>query len=512
MFCTNCGHKMNENESFCSECGTFNKHIDNNEKQENHINQNSQETLSQHLLRKNPFKTFVYQITYHCKEFVKKYKKMCVIGSVSFLAIIGFMVLFKTLFGFEKLKWNDSYSDLHLKYVTQTRVKLDIEFSNKEKIKDIKYDSTCGKIKSNGEQIIWDLRESIGNCSITVNYKLKKLTKEFKVIPFNIEDKELVLDNKINLDSDEDLDLDGLTNKQEKKYKTNPLLSDSDMDGLDDYYEIFTSKTDPNKKDSDGDGLNDSDEIKLGLDPLKADSKGDGVKDGERVLTYDYSSDYLKMQIKGKGNIASTIAKVQPNTKISGKKGLMDILYTFYTDGMMNEATVMIPYTNDQLEKYGLNEDQLSLYYYNTQKSSYEKVDTAIDKEKKVLTATLKHFSSYVVGDMSLMQKESTNQILFILDNSWSMYTNDQYRKITGKEYYGGLFNSSQLEGSDAEGRRFSLTSELIDTLSKSKYKIGLSEFRSDYGSLLKIGSDKRLLKEKLKSMNGHFITKKGRN
>ena len=36
----------------------------------------------------------------------------------------------------------------------------------------------------------------------------------------------------------EDLDLDGLTNKQEKEYKTDPELADSDLDGLDDNAEL----------------------------------------------------------------------------------------------------------------------------------------------------------------------------------------------------------------------------------------------------------------------------------
>ena len=66
------------------------------------------------------------------------------------------------------------------------------------------------------------------------------------------------------------------------------------------------SKTD----DTDKDGLSDYDEIELGLDPNNADSKGDGIKDGERSLTYNRETDNLKITVKGKGNIASTVSEI----------------------------------------------------------------------------------------------------------------------------------------------------------------------------------------------------------
>ena len=93
------------------------------------------------------------------------------------------------------------------------------------------------------------------------------------------------------------------------------------MDGLDDNYEIFTSKTDPNNKDSDMDGLSDYDEIKLDLNPNLSDSKGDGILDGKRTLSYDYNSDKVKIKITGSGNVASTVAEVISDTKISKRKG-----------------------------------------------------------------------------------------------------------------------------------------------------------------------------------------------
>ncbi len=515
MFCQNCGNKLNGNEKFCPNCGKSIKELSvpNQEGQKQDDIQPIQQTTSNtnvtmtEKFSKNS-SDFIKPKIDKTKTFMKNHKKQIAVGSCCVLVIAIGSFLYSRFIGFEKLSWNDNYSDSKLTYITQSNIKLGVNFSDDTKIDKIKYSSTCGKVEGNGLEVKWDLTEATGKCKITAAYKLKKISKEYQIIPFDMQDKELTLDYEIDLDSDEDLDLDNLTNKQEKEYKTNPLLSDSDMDGLDDDYEINTSKTDPNKKDTDGDGLNDYDEIELGLDPLKSDSKGDGKKDGERKLTYDYETDGLKLSVFGKGNIASTIAEISSNTKISNKKGMIDNLYTFYTDGSIDEAVITIFYTDEDLSKYGLNEDNLSIFYYNEKKSKYEKIETTIDKDNNTLTAKLKHFSNYVVGDESLVKEEEVTQILFILDNSWSMYSNAQYKKITGKEYSGGLFGGSKLDGFDEKGVRFTLTSDLVSRLSQKNYQMGLSEFRSDYANASIIGTDAASIKSTLSGMKGKFITK----
>lgn len=483
MFCGNCGNKINTDEKFCPNCGLENKSMKN--------------SYAKSIVN------YFFAIVSSFKNFILKYKKQVIVTSIILVLVIGGVVGFNYFYGFDTLSWNKDYSDFNLEYVTQTKLKLGVNFENE---KNIKFSSNCGKTESKGLEVIWDLSKSTGTCKITASYKLKKISKEYKIINYNNES-ELALENKIDINSDEDIDLDGLTNKQETEYKTNLQLSDSDMDGLDDNYEINTSKTDPTKEDSDDDGLNDYDEIELGLNPLKKDSKDDGIEDGKRKLSYEYSNQNIKLSITGTGNIASVVGNVTSNTKISNKKGLIDNLYTFYTDGTIDEAIVKITYTDEELSKYGISEDNLSIYYYNTENSEYEKIDTTIDKENNVLTATLKHFSNYVVGDTNLVKEKTTNQILFILDNSWSMYTNEQYKKITGEEYSGGWFGSDTLGGYDSSGLRFSLTSDLITNLSKKNFEIGLSEFRDDYKNALSIGSSTDSLKNKLKNMNGKFIT-----
>jgi hypothetical protein len=93
-------------------------------------------------------------------------------------------------------------------------------------------------------------------------------------------------------------------------YNTDPLLADTDNDGLSDSFEIFQSHTDPLNPDTDNDGLSDGwehahglnpndgqdahvdhdndglttvEEISLGTDPFDPDTDNDGILDGIEV-------------------------------------------------------------------------------------------------------------------------------------------------------------------------------------------------------------------------------------
>lgn len=64
-----------------------------------------------------------------------------------------------------------------------------------------------------------------------------------------------------------DEDIDGLTNDEEKTYKTDQSLADTDGDGLSDYDEVKGAQTDPLKPDTDGDGKTDGYEVRRGQNP-----------------------------------------------------------------------------------------------------------------------------------------------------------------------------------------------------------------------------------------------------
>lgn len=94
-----------------------------------------------------------------------------------------------------------------------------------------------------------------------------------------------------------DAEADGLSDYDEvKKWKTNPLVKDTDGDGYDDGLEVQNGydPNGPGQLDSDNDSLMDPEERKLGTDPNKFDTDGDGLSDGEEV---GMSRDPLVMEL-----------------------------------------------------------------------------------------------------------------------------------------------------------------------------------------------------------------------
>jgi len=70
--------------------------------------------------------------------------------------------------------------------------------------------------------------------------------------------------SEVRFGMNDDIDGDGLSNETEENLGSNPLLTDSDGDGLDDRYEVEVYGTNPALADTDGDGSDDSAEMKAG--------------------------------------------------------------------------------------------------------------------------------------------------------------------------------------------------------------------------------------------------------
>lgn len=85
-----------------------------------------------------------------------------------------------------------------------------------------------------------------------------------------------------------DVDQDGLVTHEELVLGTNPLLQDTDGDGLPDGEEYNQYGTDPLNLDTDNDGLLDGDEVDTGcLSPTNNDTDGDGTPDNIEFSTGD---------------------------------------------------------------------------------------------------------------------------------------------------------------------------------------------------------------------------------
>ena len=503
MFCKDCGAGLTGVETVCPVCGKKLKDASEikSEEEVKAIQNNDifavPTTTHADIKPSVPFSERIAPVV----NFVKKHKTIfIVVCSIILVAVIG-LILFNSFYDFTKLSWDDENGDYKVQFTGPTTVTLMAKAFDKEnnRLNDIKFEVSGGDVTVDGYTAKWKLPNTEGEYTITaIAPSGKKINKSIKVYVLN-ESNNLFGVSEDEETDETDSDGDGITNKKEREIGTNPFLIDTDYDGLPDPVEIDNSKTDPIKSDTDDDGINDGNELDLGLDPLKKDSKDDGINDGDRELTYTVNEEKLGVSIKinGKGNVASTGVDILKNSTFDSMDGVLDKVYNFYTNGTINSAEVRIKYNLEEITKKELNEDDLTLYYFNEDTKKLEKIDTTVDKDNKELVVTLNHFSKYVIGDNTTVLDDYTSDILFVIDNSVSMYTEKQMSAA-------GYTSSTGAVGNDSEFKRVSLTKDVIDKFT-GNYRFGLSEFAGNYKELNEFTNDRDSIKNKVDSIMANW-------
>jgi len=94
--------------------------------------------------------------------------------------------------------------------------------------------------------------------------------------------------NALDPNNHKDSDGDGLSDLEEGIYGTDPLLADTDSDGLKDGEEVHIYESNATNPDSDNDGLKDGEEVyTYHTDVNNHDSDEDNVTDGDEIYIYD---------------------------------------------------------------------------------------------------------------------------------------------------------------------------------------------------------------------------------
>lgn len=497
LFCPNCGTKLNSEASFCPNCGHNLASCHPNTQSSNPESSNNTTTFADQLAKNNPIGPFLKQ----CKDFILKYKIVFGIAAAACLVIIIGLTIFNCVYDFTQIAWDEESGDTHVSMTSADTLRLNVVASGKDNqpIADIEFTTDDGELETNGSEVIWHLPSQSGEYTITATAPSgKSIAKQVEVVTLNNDELAGLVEDDID-DTVADNDNDGLTNAEEISHGTDPDSADTDGDGLSDSYELNVGKTDPLKKDTDDDGLSDGDELDLGLDPLKPDSYGDGIKDSERTLNYTVqdSKTGITLTISGQGNIASTTIDLIDNPAFANKAGLLSQVYNFYTKGDISEATVTIPYNSADLKDKQIDEDNLTIYYFDDTSKALVAVPTTVDSGQHTLTAQLTHFSKYLLGDKNLVQTDSTTDVMFVIDNSISMYSETQMIAA-------GHPNATGTAGNDTGFKRLLLTNDMVNKLT-GNYRFGVAEFAGTYANLQPFTSNRENFQSALNGMRSHW-------
>ncbi|WAM34448.1 VWA domain-containing protein [Caldicellulosiruptor morganii] len=261
-------------------------------------------------------------------------------------------------------------------------------------------------------------------------------------------------------DSQEDPDEDKLVNIEEQRFGTDPLLPDTDGDGLDDYFEIFTFKSSPLKIDTDEDGLLDKSEYLLGTDPNTPDTDQDGIFDGleEYKQVFTDKETGAKVEITAEGDISEfvTTRNLSNEEIFQHVYGLVSEPVDFEVYVPFKEATVYIPIDTTKVPNGDIQ--NVKMFYFDENLMTFVPLDEqGVDVEKKLVWAKTDHFTTFVLfyiptwkavwevpinkGEREVSHQTKYIDIVFVLDSSGSMSWNDpnDYRKTAAKSFVDAL-------------------------------------------------------------------------
>ena len=478
FFCGTCGSEIDPNTPFCGTCG-------------------APTPFQQGMMQAPLVKTIDVEESFH--NFMRKVKKFIYKLRYVEIAVLALIVLtvggyfaYQHFHDFTKLSWVEDFGDYDVDCtaVSQISLKAQAFGKNDKEIKDITYIVDAGEVTVEDQVATWNLPEDAGTYTITAKSPSgKTITKEISVINLDKIASFQFMETVPDIDPNGDEDFDGIINSREKELGTNPYLADTDKDGVDDSYELEI-KTDPLKADTDGDGLNDGAELLLQTDPLVEDTDGDGILDGESTHETNVSKDNVNVSVTGTGNTTESEIDVYPNSAMGSARGLLGNMYSFTPSGTVSNAQIIINYSVEEVQEKGLNEANLTLYEQDIETGELSAIDAVLDTNAKTLTVTTNRAGRFFIGDALKFNLIGETDVLFALDDSVSMYSEEQMIEM-------GHNSSTGAVGNDSEFKRVSLSKKLLEKL-EGAYKFSVAEFSGTYYSYTEFTKDKVLIEDAL--------------
>ena len=412
----------------------------------------------------NNFKDFFLDLRDDTLDFIDDHRKgLIIISFIAILLLIGLMIIFILM---TPVKITIANADTEIGNIIGTKAR-SLQYTASAQKYGEPIDSTftwevsAGSVEVDQNGVAtWNLPVDEGTYSITANNGEATGTKYVTIIGNEL--------SELYKNSDYEI-----------------LCQDTDGDGLTDLYEGSNSRTSTTQNDTDGDGLYDGDEIIMELDPLKADTKGDGVNDGERELEYTFENNGVKLDMTGKGNFTRTSIDKYKTETLDNVSSVLDGVYSIYTEAQLDDAKITISYDKQTVSEMGLSESSLAVYELNEDNNTFTKIMTEIDTGSSTLSFSTETLGKYFVADSSKLTSNLSTELVFIIDNSGSMYSVDEF---------------ADSEENDPEFKRVDVVNDLIDKL-QGNYRFGAGKFTFEYTELSRLTQDKATIKNRISTI-----------
>jgi hypothetical protein len=237
-------------------------------------------------------------------------------------------------------------------------------------------------------------------------------------------------------------------------YDLSPFLIDSDSDGLTDHFELDRGFA-PALADTDGDGMPDGAEYQAGTDPRTPMTDGVTV-DSQREYTYSTERNEAKLSVTGNWLVYESIFESYP-ISFTNRPGVISGVYELVLPDGIVSANLTFDLTQINIDRWGENTVP-AIYSYNPETGEFAKKTASGDKN--TISAALGSGVYFVAAD-GVVTADSGLNIMFVIDNSGSMYSAD-------------LVDGS--EENDLEFRRVDFAEDLIETMG-DEANFGVSKF-----------------------------------
>lgn len=207
--------------------------------------------------------------------------------------------------------------------------------------------------------------------------------------------------NSVN-DQNEDKDGDSLDNLVEQGYNTNPLSNDTDEDSLSDYREIVELKTDPLKKDTDSDFLDDSIELKpfFNTNPNNPDTNNNGILDGNETYEQKVGNNTLGIEVavNASDNREGSFIFEDVGDKLRIDS---DVFIGKPINILSREKFSTLKIKRYYDESRVTNESDLAIFYFDEANHSFVLLENqSVNKEENYILAETNHLSNFVPGSI----------------------------------------------------------------------------------------------------------------